>query len=278
MSETDMGSGIAGPEEIATFPALAQHATRMVLPLSRMIDDFVAESGLPDKHPLAKFLNHVKSHFSDEQYAKIQRTHLSRENLERMRRKGHKSLEHKYLDFPYWMRSKFKRGQDLQLRSHAGQPIIDIGAGPGHFGLVANYFGCDYWGLEMPLQPWSGTPRHVFDDLTEFFQINRIIHEIHAEQKIESKRRYRILTCLMGNFCAVPTPEGKTRPWTWNEWSFFLENLISDILLPEHVMYFNINREHLSKEAKEKIRQIASTYDEERSFFSLKNLELAQIR
>ncbi len=269
---------IANVTEIASFPALAPHAARMVLPLSEMIDSFVAETGLPGKHALVKFLEHVKANFPDEKYAEIQRHHLSPENLERMKRKGHKSLEHKYLDFPYWMRSKFKRAVDLQLQDYAGESILDIGAGPGHFGLVANYFGCDYWGLEMPLQPWSGTRRHVFDDLTEFFHVKRVIQEVRSLQKMESERRYRFLTCLMGNFCAVATPEGGTRPWTWGEWLFFLDNLVSDFMLPEHVMYFNINREHMSEEAKQKIHQFAESYDEARSLFSFRNLEMARVR
>jgi hypothetical protein len=277
MSNEIADNGIASAAEICDFPALAPHAVRMVLPLSEMIDSFVAEIGL-QKHALAKFLEYVKSNFRDDQYAEIQRTHLSRENLERLRRKGHTSLEHKYLDFPYWMRSKFKRGIDLQLKDYAGQAIIDIGAGPGHFGLVAKYFGCDYWGLEMPLQPWSGTKRHLFDDLTEFFQINRIMHEVRSLQKMESDRRYGMLTCLMGNFCAAATPQGKTRPWTWNEWSFFLENVVSDFMHPEHVMHFNINREHLSAEAKEKIRNISESFDETRSIFSLRNLDIARLK
>jgi len=269
---------IAEAAEIAGFASLAPHAARVVLPLSGMIDAFVAETRLQDRHPLVKFLSYVKSNFSDEGYAKIQRAHLSHENLERMKRKGHKSLEHKYLDFPYWMRSKFKKGMDLKLQDYAGEAIIDIGAGPGHFGLVANYFGCEYWGLEMPLQPWSGTERHVFDDLTDFFRIKRIIQEVRSRQKMESGRRYRLLTCLMGNFCAVPTPQGKTRPWTWSEWTFFLDNLVCDFLLPEHLMYFNINREHLSEEVKHNLRRLASEYDEERSIFSFRNLDAARLK
>ena len=59
----------------------------------------------------------------------------------------------------------------------------------------------------MPLQRWSGTSRHVFDDLAEFFRVKRIIHEIRSLQRMESERRYRIVTCLMGNFCATATPE-----------------------------------------------------------------------
>lgn len=256
-------------EALQRLPSLARHLARIRMPLSGMIDSYVTSTNLGRNWKLLEFFEFVKRTFSDAQYALIQKRHLSQQNLEFIHKSQFLSSELKYLDFPFWAHSKYSVGKKLELDKYAGESILDIGAGPGHFGLVVGFFGCRYEGLDIAHPPWTPhTQRHLYDDLCEFFRIERMMDPVRPFENLQVRRRYRMTTCLMGNFCSYDTKGGRRRPWGWPEWAFLLNNLASDVMTPAYSMYFQISRDYFPEAVLENIRKFAKTFDEERSVFT----------
>lgn len=256
--------------EIGNISTLARHMPRLTMPLSAMIDSFCERPEIARDAALCNFFDFVKRTYPDEGYAKIQRDHLSPENLEFLRATKSASPEHKYLDLPYWTQSKFKIASLIPLQKYANQDILDLGAGPAHFGLVARHFGCRYTGVDVQLAPRTpANARHLYDDLCNFFGIERTVRMILPFQELAVPGRFKVVTCLMGNFCSYKsTGGGGRRAWDWPEWAFLLDDLVTNQLTPEYHMYFNISRDYLSAHVVEKIQVFAKSFDAERSVFT----------
>jgi hypothetical protein len=271
---------LATVEEIEKLQSLSLHRYRILKPLSAMIDSYMERSDLSKNRRLIDFFRHIKEDFQDEDYAVIQREYLAAQNIEYVLSQNVISSEIKYLDFPFWAQSKFSIAFRLGLEKYAGDRILDIGAGPGHFGVVARYFGCGYDGLEVPLIARSPfNRRHLFDELCDFFRVARKFQAIRPSKALELDCRYRLVTCLMGNFCAVIFADGSRRAWTWPEWIFFLDDLATNVLTPEYNMYFNVGRDFLPPEVLENIRKFAKTFDETSSVFTFdQTLDLDALR
>lgn len=256
----------ASAKDLARIPAFKRHLPRILLPLHEMIDVYVASENLQNNRRITAFFDFVKGNFSDSDYETIQENHLSRDNIQAITKLGNVSPEQKYLDFPFWAHSKLNVGLSLGLENRAGESILDIGSGPGHFGLVARYFGCAYEGLELPLKvPTSYTTDHLYNDLCAYFGVERITMAVRPNSPLQLSKRFDVITCLMGNFCAVSLTKDSRRPWNCSEWSFFLQNLITDVMKPRYLMYFNVNRVYVADDVATMFRKFAKAFDEERS-------------
>jgi len=266
-------------EEVAKLPSLARHLPRILMPLSFQIDSYSQPVEINRNRRLMDFFAFVKRTYPDEPYTEIQREQLSQQKLDQAHKMALISLEQKYLDFPFWVHSKFNIALRLGLDKLNGESILDIGAGPGHFGVVASYMGCDYDGLEAVLYELTPRDCHVFDQLCTFFGIRRITHTIQPFKTLKLEKRYRLVTVLMGNFCSYKTSSGPRTPWSWPEWAFLLDNLASDLLTPEFGMYFHISRDYLPPDVVENIRKFATTFDEGSSVFTFdQSLDLDALR
>jgi hypothetical protein len=271
---------LATPDEIGSLRSLSLHASRVLLPLSEMLDSFAKGVDPARSRRLLEFFEFVKIEYSDSEYALLQKAHLSAQNIKFICEENPISSEVKYFDFPFWAQSKFNIGTRLKLEQYAGEHILDIGAGPGHFGVVARYFGCGYDGLEVPLLPRTPyNKRHLFDDFCEFFRVERMFNPVRPMLPLTLERRYRLVTCLMGNFCAVIFKDGSRRAWTWPEWVFFLEDLIGRALESEFNMYFNVSRDFLPPDVMENLRRFSKTFDETSCVFTFdQSLDLEALR
>lgn len=267
-------------EALRKIPSLARHLPSILMPLSGMIESCTASMDLARNRQLLEFFEFVRSTYSDGDYAVVQRDHLVAENVDFIRVSNFLSSELKYLDFPFWAQSKFAVGRRLKLDEHAGEAILDIGSGPGHFGVVARFFGCEYEGLDIAHPPWTPyTKRHLYDDLCEFFQIRRTMNPVRPYEHLDLQRRYGLVTCLMGNFCSYDVGGSRRTPWGWREWVFLLEDLAVGVLTPAYRMYFHVSRDYLPPEVVGSIRRFAKTFDEERSVFTFdETLDLNELR
>ena len=280
VSEVSLEADPSVAEALSKIPSLARHLPAILMPLSGMIERYTANLDIARNRQLFEFFEFVRSTFSDDEYATVQRSHLTAENVDFIRASNFLSSELKYLDFPFWAQSKFAVGRKLKLSEHAGKGILDIGSGPGHFGVVARFFGCDYEGLDIAHPPWTPhTKRHLYDDLCEFFRIRRTMNPVRPFERLVLQRRYGLATCLMGNFCSYDVAASRRAPWGWREWAFLLEDLVTGVLTPTYHMYFHISRDYLPPDVVENVRRFAKTFDEERSVFTFdETLDLAELR
>jgi hypothetical protein len=267
-------------EAVRKIPSLARHLPSILMPLSGMIERYTATLDIARNGRLLEFFEFVKSTFPDDAYATVQRNHLMAENVDFIRTSNFLSSELKYLDFPFWAQSKFAVGRRLKLDQRVGGSILDIGSGPGHFGVVARFFGCDYEGLDIAHPPWTPyTKRHLYDDLCELFTVHRTMSPVRPFERLSLERRYGTVTCLMGNFCSYEAGAGRRTPWGWPEWVFLLNDLAVHILTPVYTMYFHVSRDYLPPDVVENIRKFAKTFDEERSVFIFdESLDLDELR
>lgn len=249
-----------------SFPGIAQCLDRMFMPLPAMIADYERQMG--NNPPLAAMLAQAKASLSATAYGRIQDAHLHPESLTWRRQLHSASSEIKYLDFPYWVASKFRVAQILGLE---GPPrrVLDIGAGPGHFGHVCRYLGHDYLGLDLPtLAAGPVATRPLYDDLCEFFGVRKLGRRITAHVPLGLPGRYDLLTCLMGNFNVVRESATQVRPWGWAEWRFLLGELIEHNMAPGFRMYFQVGRSYVPPEVWVEIERRAVRADRAASVFS----------
>lgn len=180
----------------------------------------------------AHFLFSLPERFDTDRYGAIQAAHLKSETV------GRDGNRLKYFDTPTWAGGKF--GQALRLGLHKSPPIriLDLGAGPGHFQLVAEHFGHETMGLDIPLNPPSagGARRHVYDDLCDFFGVRKMDHRIKAGRPLPRlPGRFDMVTSFMTCFSAQAGA-----PWTVAEWTFLLKDLRDHVLAEGGKIYLNL--------------------------------------
>lgn len=256
------------------IPTLARHRDAIFLPLGDMISRF--QSSEPRRNvKLDNIFEFIRTRCSEEQYSLLQERHLSLESLQDILRMNVRSPEHKYLDLPFWIKGKFGVAKILNLESRQGSKLLDIGSGPGHFGLVCKYYGVDYLGLEIPLTHWvSSVEQHVFDDLCEYFGVRRKTLKVEAGVPISLGERFDILTCLMGNFSAFESRPGHlpfdgSIAWPWSVWAAFLSDAIDNVMVrSEFEIYMQVGREYFSRISKD-IGRYAYYVDEKRCVFRI---------
>ena len=257
-------------ELAASISAMSRNASRLFLPFSQMNKLYLEEKFGGNANSFSQFIEWANLRYSDDEYSRIQRSHLSKESLLYIKKLNYTSPEHKYIDFPFWANSKFNVARRLGLHNKAGSRILDIGAGPGHFGVVAKFMGCDYLGLEVPLISWiPGVERHLFDDLCHFFDVKRITFALRPTKRLELDSRFNFVTCQMGTFPYVPSDE-KTRSarvWSWEDWAFLLSDLIENCLTDDFQMYFQISRSYMPPEVWSEISRRAIASDEKNVTF-----------
>jgi SAM-dependent methyltransferase len=138
----------------------------------------------------------------------------------------------KFLNFTHYARNKMAQVRRLGLHQGPPKRILDIGCGPGHFQLIAKYFGHEAVGLDLPV-----SPDHVFNGLREFFEISKIDHRITAMQPLPAfSERFDLVTVFLTQFDFYE----KDRPWDAAPWRFFVDNICDTLLKPKGTLYFTL--------------------------------------
>jgi hypothetical protein len=174
----------------------------------------------------------LSERFDADRYDVIQAAHL---RVDVFGRDGNRL---KYLDTPTWTGGKFDHALRLGLHTASPLRILDLGAGPGHFQMVAEYFGHETLGLDVPLRPRSPGPRHIYDDLCDFFGVRKIDHRITAGVPLpDLSRRFDLVTSFMTCFS---TNAKAARPWGVADWTFLLADLRDTVLADGGRIYLNL--------------------------------------
>ena len=220
---------------------------------------YIEEVVLAKKNPdLEQFFDYVNRNFSDDHYTEIQLMHLSIAALRYIKEQNWVSPEIKYIDFAFWAASKFPVAKKLRLHETSGLKILDLGAGPGHFGVVCNYFNHDFVSLDLPHLPKvPGTDKHLYDDLCNFFRITKVSGRIKAGTPLGLGERFDVVTGLMGTFTVIWEMGKVVRPWGWEEWRFFLNDLLTNHATSNIRMYFQISRAYMPPEVWSKLESLA---------------------
>ncbi|MDQ2860968.1 MAG: class I SAM-dependent methyltransferase [Pseudomonadota bacterium] len=180
-----------------------------------------------------RFFLSLAERFDADRYGALQAIHLRPEVV------GADGNRLKYFDTPTWSGGKFDHALRLGLHKAAPMRILDLGAGPGHFQLVAEFFGHETLGLDIPLKsPASGVERHLYDDLCDFFAVGKIDCRIMARTALPRlPGRFNLVTSFMTCFSA----DAKARaPWSVADWTFLLKDLRDNVLAEGGSLYLNL--------------------------------------
>jgi hypothetical protein len=181
----------------------------------------------------ARFFASLPERFSTDRYHEIQAAHLTPGTI------GGDGNRLKYFDTPTWAGGKFDHAIRLGLHKPPPRRILDIGAGPGHFQMVAEYFGHETMGLDIPLISHSaGVRAHVYNDFCEFFRVRKIDHRILAGVPLPPVGgRFDLVTSFMTCFSSDAK---RGAPWTVDDWTFFLKDLRDNVLTGGGSLYLNL--------------------------------------
>jgi hypothetical protein len=241
-------SDVAEPSNMAPFP-IATIPDEWLPRIFGRFDEVAraaAEPLMDDPHRLrqakARFFLSLPERFSTSDYSAIQARHLNRAEI------GLNFNELKYLDTPQWAGGKFDHAIRLALHESTPMRILDIGAGPGHFQMVAQYFGHETLGLDLPLTPRVSTAKkHLYNDLCDFFEVQTMDHKVLARSLLpEFPHRFDLVTSFMTWFSSDPK-SGK--PWSIDEWKFFLADLRDNVLTETGRVYFNLTNAACDEES-----------------------------
>ena len=153
----------------------------------------------------------------------------------------------KYLDPLIWFESKLRLAQMLELNKKPPQRILDLGTGPGHFPFVARFYGHDVTGTDLPNRARGmENSDHIYDALCAMYGVRRIAHKIKPNVPLEGLGgRYDIVT----SFLAAFNVDEEKRPWSVDQWRFFLRSLKRDVLNDGGILFMTLADGKLTPES-----------------------------
>lgn len=104
---------------------------------------------------------------------------------------------------------------------------LDLGCGPGHMGLIANFFGHSSLGIDRAI---------LFGALREFWGQDVVMHSIDADDPLPPVGKFHTITSILTNY---------GRAWTIGEWDNFIERIKANHLEPggEFILNFPGNQD-----------------------------------
>lgn len=196
------------------------------------------------RHPLARhrmaFFEFLLRETDIEHYAEIQRFFLDPARLDL------ESDVAKYLDPIIWFESKIALAVRLELDRSPPKRILDLGTGPGHFAVVARFFGHEVLGTELPLRSRGmGETDHLYDALCDVFGVRRLSHKIVPFGDLaELPGGFDLVTALLAAF----NVDERKNPWTVEHWMCFMRGLREHVLSPSGAVFFNLANNKVTPE------------------------------
>jgi len=130
----------------------------------------------------------------------------------------------KYSDFAYWARRNVVIAEWLHLDNSRPLDILDIGAGPGSFGMVASSMGHRVIGTDVA-DDW-------YNELCKVTGAARLVAPvIRGERYKPVDARFDLITIMLPVFHRKRVA-GKREYWSVEDWRLFLLGLAEDLLQP----------------------------------------------
>lgn len=128
----------------------------------------------------------------------------------------------KYADLGYWAHRNILLAQWLDLDHSAPLDILDIGAGSGNFGMVAQSMGHRVIGTDVA-DDW-------YDELCKLTGVTRIVAPVmRGERYTPVDQRFDLITIMLPAFHRKRI-KGKRVYWSVEDWRQLLLGLVQDML------------------------------------------------
>ena len=204
------------------------------------------EAPTEDNMLLQSFFNWALWNLDADAYAAIQNKCID------MWRNG--SLDtYKFLNLPFYVKRKMRQLRRLGLHQGPPKRILDIGCGPGHFQLMAKYFGHEGVGMDLPFQA-----DHFFNALCGFFGVPKMDYRIEPMQPLPTlPERFDLVTIFLTQFDF----NKDYTPWNVQYWRFFVDDVCNNILKPDGVLYFTLTSEPRPTEVLQYLKSVQAKPD-----------------
>lgn len=196
------------------------------------------------RHPIelekARFFHYLKTRVDPIKFGEMQEFQLSDQKLRL------DSDIVKYIDPTTWFASKLKSARHLGLADRPPTDILDIGTGPAHFPVVAEFYGHTVLGSDLPYRTTGKLERgHLYDALAEIYRVPRI--PLKVEQFVPLpplEKRFGLVTAFLAAF----NMDADRKPWTIEAWNFFLNDLRDNVLTENGEVYMSLADDKLTPE------------------------------
>ena len=109
--------------------------------------------------------------------------------------------------------------------------MLDIGTGFGYFPYICEFFGNYAVAIDVP-------DHLLFNKVTQFLKVKKIPHRIEPFQPLPNfDQKFDLVTAFQVAFNWYD----RTKPWEEKEWSFFLEDIFTNILKENGEIAFEMN-------------------------------------
>ena len=232
-----------GIEEVPLRKVRAEHLPIIYGDFREIIEARIAKVSGSDYQSgeTRRFFSYLLSEVDANDYRRIQLHYLDPNIVER------DSDVVKYLDPILWFESKLRLAWMLNLDKKPPMRILDFGTGPGHFPLVARFYGHDVTGTDLPprIGAFAGTT-HLYDALCSLYGVKRIGHWIKPNAPLEGlDGRYDLVTAFLAAF----NVDEKLQPWTADHWRVFLKSLKRDVLNDHGFLFMTLADGKLTPES-----------------------------
>lgn len=172
----------------------------------------------------------------------------------------------KYLDPVTWFESKLRTAMRLELHTSPPLRILDLGTGPGHFPVVARFLGHEVVGTDLK-QIVHSKPGNIYNALCEVYKVHRVVAAIKPFEVLDSvEGPYDLVTAFLAAF----NVDQNKKPWTTEQWEFFLTHLTVNVAKPSGRLFMSLANDKLTEESWIYLRERADWNDEtaKRVYFS----------
>lgn len=220
-----------------------QHHHGVFGDFDHVMDDMIErleKANLPFEMECARFFRYLKQRVDSEKFGAMQETYLSDEKL------NLNSDTVKYIDPTIWFVSKLALAQQIQLDKRAPVEILDIGTGPAHFPVVAEFYGHSVLGTDIPQRTTGLQKRaHLYDALGDIYNVRRAPLKIEPFVPLTPfEHRFGIVTAFLAAF----NVDAEKKPWSIEAWNFFLNDLRDNVLVEGGEVFMSLTDGKLTPE------------------------------
>jgi hypothetical protein len=189
----------------------------------------------------ARFFKYLKGRVDAAKFGEMQEFQLSEGKLRL------DSDMVKYIDPVTWFESKLRIALRIGLDHRPPTEILDIGTGPAHFPVVAEFYGHHVIGTDLPYRSTGQLQRgHLYDALGDLYNVQRIPMKVEQYVPLpEFDRRFGLVTAFLAAF----NVDSDRQPWTIDAWKFFVNDLRENVLTDAGELFMSLADDKLTPEA-----------------------------
>ncbi|OYY33688.1 MAG: hypothetical protein B7Y57_29085 [Rhodospirillales bacterium 35-66-84] len=141
----------------------------------------------------------------------------------------------KYVDIPFYISARIRSVLALGFADCQPKDILDIGAGPGHFGAICNGLGHRTLAIDVEFQ--------LYEDLCEALGVERQVCPVYRQEKLSSfGKKFDIVTAIWICFDLIGKDDrGHRIYWSIKDWRFLVDDLFAHHIKDDGEIYFVLN-------------------------------------